>query len=161
MPAGAVWGRWQPANDVHADQVAVLRNAGALLASPAGEFLLKGRRTPAPVIRSTPLALRVPRAGIQEERLYPSVLAATYALPEGRVGRIYVNLGMSKERVQVSIPAMGMTGQRVRLTTYRAEDGEVTQDSDTQLTPALLTVMLPPMAAALVESAPAGWEVLK
>lgn len=161
LPAGAVWRRWQPAAEVHGDQVALLRNALALLNTPAGEVLLKGRMLPTEPLRAAPLLLRFPGAAAAEERSYPALPFACYALPDGHTVRVVANLGSERQRVEVPIAATGVPGQRLSLTIYVAEGGEVSRRTDSTFTPSSYPVLLSPLSAAIVESTPAGIELVR
>ncbi|MDH7570482.1 MAG: DUF6259 domain-containing protein, partial [Armatimonadota bacterium] len=137
LPAGAVWSRWQPAEGVSSDQISLLRSAAALWASPVGEALAKGRRLAGGEVQADPLLLKVPVQGTNrtEERTYPSVVHGAYALPDGRVARVYVNLGSQRIRLQVPIASLGPVGQRQVLTRYVVDSGQITQDEEVLSTP--------------------------
>ena len=60
-------GRWQPAAGVHISQRSVLRESLALLASPAGEFLLKESGSQIADAPADALALRGP-TGVKGQR---------------------------------------------------------------------------------------------
>ncbi len=161
MPAGAVWGRWQPPAGIHTSQRSVLRESLALLASPAGEFLLKGKRLPDLPMRLPKLSLSLVPAGAKapEERDYPRVLSASYELPGGRLGHLLIAMGDERERLDIPIKASGLPGQRLRLNLYQLENGKVTLQSETVMTPCVYPVNLSPFSPVFLESIPAGWEI--
>jgi hypothetical protein len=126
IPAAAVWTQWQPASNLHADQIRMLRGSLALFRTPAREYLMYGERLP-----TQPLA--VPDAPVRitvvagdgsrkaEDRLFPTVLHSGWSLPGGRIGYVFVNLTAAPVSLDFTVKALEKSRRGYRLRAFSAD----------------------------------------
>lgn len=116
IPAAAVWTRYLDPARVERAQLELLAESGALFRGPARDFLLFGERLPTPA-RAGPevtVPVWIQAANKSEPYRFPSVLESAWRLPDGRTGRVLVNIGTSP--VEVGWPARP---GRLRLAPHR------------------------------------------